>query len=131
MSELPTDGFLVVADSPKARETVKNVCKNHEETVIRRFGRAVVFAPTEFGAFLAFWLRAKHGKPVQVARTSPVDDRHQRYHRARRAAHSFVDREHDRTPYPKFASGTDHPTPDVMRERSFFPARAPDEADDN
>ncbi|WP_255169199.1 hypothetical protein [Natrononativus amylolyticus] len=120
MREVLRNAFFVVADSSKARETVKNICKTHRETVLRRFGRAVVFAPTEFGAFLAFWLRAKHGEAVQIVRTAPVDEHHRRYRRAREASLAFAGRDNDRTPYPKFAAGTDHPSADAMRKRTIL-----------
>ena len=35
----------------------------------------------------------------------------------RAAARAYENREHDATPYSKFATGTDHPAPEEMRER--------------
>lgn len=128
MDEVSPGAFLVVADSPKARETVRNVCKTHEDTVVRRFGRAILLEPTEFGAFLAFWLRQKHGDAVTVRATRPVDERRRRYRRASDAALAFANREHERTPYPKFAAGTEHPRPAEMRERTVGPDGSREEA---
>ena len=107
--------FLVVADSPNARRTLWNTCNAYETAVVRRFGRAVLFEATEFGAFLAFRLQVKHGDSVTVVRTVPVDSQREAFRRAREAAVAFERREHESTPYPKFASGTDHPMPEEMR----------------
>lgn len=112
--------FLVIADTPGARQTLRNVCNAHEETVSRRFGRAVLLEATEFGAFLAFRLRVKHGESVQVRRVQPVDVDRPDYRRAYEAAVAFEERENEHTPYPKFAAGTDHPMPPEMRDRVLF-----------
>ncbi|WP_254766093.1 hypothetical protein [Salinilacihabitans rarus] len=109
--------FLVVADSPKARETLRNVCNAYEEAIVRRFGRAVVVEATEFGAFLAFRLREKHGGSVRLRRVRPVEADRPDYRRARDAAAAFEARENESTPYPKFAAGTDYPSPEEMRDR--------------
>lgn len=128
MDEVSPGAFLVIADSPKARETVRNVCNTHEDTVVRRFGRAVLLEPTEFGAFLAFWLRQKHGDTVRVRTTRPVAEGRQRYRRASDAALAFANREHERTPYPKFAVGTEHPQPVEMHDRAVGPDGSREEA---
>lgn len=117
MKELPDGAFLVVADSPKARETLRNVCNAYEEAIVRRFGRAVVIEATEFGAFLAFRLREKHGVDVRVRRVRPIETDRPVYRRARAAAAAFEARENESTPYPKFAAGTDYPSPEEMRAR--------------
>lgn len=119
MSELPEAAFLVIADSPKARETLRNVCNAYEEAIGRRFGRAVVIEATEFGAFLAFRLRAKYGDDVRVRRIRPFEEGRSVYRRPHDAARAFEERDDENTPYPKFAAGTEHPSPAEMRERSL------------
>ncbi len=111
--------FLVVADSPDARRTLWNTCNAYEAAVVRRFGRAVVFEATELGAFLAFRLRVKHGDAVHLARVAPIDEQRGAFGRAREAAVAFEGREHESTPYPKFASGTEYPMPEEMRDREL------------
>ncbi len=109
--------FLVVADTPEARQTLRNICNAYERAVARRFGRAVLFEGTELGAFLAFRLQIKHGTAVSIQRTVTVDESRDRYRRAYEAAAAFEARDHESTPYPKFATGTDHPMPAEMDER--------------
>lgn len=111
--------LLVVTYSKAARGTLRNVCRTHEETVVRRFGRAALFEETAFGAFLALRLRAKHGGDVQVEETDPwnefaaVDDE------VREAAVAYENRTERSTPYDKFAAGTDHPDSDSLRTRDL------------
>lgn len=114
------EALLVVADTPGARQTLRNICNAHAETVRRRFGRAVVLEATEFGAFLAFRLRVKHGESVQLNRVGPIDVDRPGYRRAYEAAVAFEGRENEHTPYPKFAAGTAHPRPPEMRDRDLF-----------
>lgn len=113
-------GFLVVADAPGARQTLRNICTTHEDAVFRRLGRAAVFEGTEFGAFLAFRLRAKHGDGVQIVQATPIGDRQDAFRRASEAARAFENRAHECTPYPKFAAGTGHPLPAEMRDRRLL-----------
>lgn len=113
------EAILVVADSPEVRQTLRNACNTYEKAVIRRFGRAVLFEATELGAFLAFRLEQKYGDAVHVLRTASVDGRRDEYRRAHEAAIAFENRDHESTPYPKFATGTDHPMPEEMHERKL------------
>ena len=108
--------LLVVTYSRAARTTLRNVCRSHESTVVRRFGRAALFEETEFGAFLSLRRREKHGADVQVERTTPLNEFEVVPEPVRRAAAAYEDREATSTPYAKFAAGTDHPAPEEMRE---------------
>ncbi|WP_135824886.1 DUF7855 family protein [Halorussus ruber] len=107
--------LLVVTYSQAARQTLRNVCNGHDETVVQRFGRAALLEATELGAFLALRLRAKHAGDVQVERTAAFNEFEEAPDAVRDAASAYEDREHSSTPYAKFAVGTDHPTPDAMR----------------
>lgn len=108
--------LLVVTYSRGARTTLRNVCRSHGDTVVRRFGRAVLLAETEMGAFLACRLRAKHGSDVQVERTEPFNEFTSVRPVVKAAAVAYEDRDAPSTPYAKFAVGTDHPTPAAMRD---------------
>lgn len=107
--------LLVVTYSVDARTTLRNVCRTHEETVVRRFGRAALLAETSFGAFLACRLRVKHGTAVQVERTESFNEFAAVDDAVRAAAVAYENRETASTPYAKFAAGRDHPDPDEMR----------------
>jgi hypothetical protein len=108
--------LLVVTYSRAARTTLRNVCASHEETVVRRFGRAALLRETEFGAFLALRLREKHGGDVQIERTAPLNEFETVPDRVREAATAYEDRETASTPYAAFATGRDHPAPETMRD---------------
>jgi len=84
--------------------------------VVRSLGRAALFEETELGAFLALRLRAKHSGDVQVERTDPFNEFETVPESVREAAEAYEDRDTPSTPYAKFASGTDHPDPENMRE---------------
>jgi len=107
--------LLVVTYSRAARTTLRNVCRTHEETVVRRFGRAALLAETELGAFLALRLREKHAADVQIERTAPFNEFEAVPERVRVAAEAYEARETPSTPYTRFAAGTDHPSPAAMR----------------
>jgi hypothetical protein len=111
--------LLVVTYSKAARQRLRNVCRAHEETVVRRFGRAALLAETEFGAFLAVRLRERHGGDVQVERTEPFNEYADVPEGVRTAAEAYADREDDHVPYAKFAAGTDHPDPERLRDREL------------
>jgi hypothetical protein len=115
----PPTVLLVVTYSTAARETLRNVCRTHEDTVVRRFGRAALLAETEFGAFLALRLRAKHGGDVQIERTAPFNEFRAVREEVREAATAYEDRDTPSTPYAKFAAGSDHPDPATLREREL------------
>lgn len=115
----PLSVLLVVTYSRAARTTLRNVCRTHEETVIRRFGRAALFAETEYGAFLALRLREKHGNDVQVERTEPFNEFTDLRPAVREAARAYEGRETESTPYTKFAIGTDHPDPETLAARDL------------
>lgn len=111
--------LLVVTYSKAARGTLRNVCRTHDETVVRRFGRAALFDETEFGAFLALRLREKHGGDVQIERTEPLNEFAAVDADVRDAAEAYENRETPSTPYDKFAAGTDHPDPATLRNRDL------------
>lgn len=108
--------LLVVTYSQRARTTLRNVCRSHEDTVRRRFGRAALFEETELGAFLACRLRAKHGTAVQVEQTEPFNEFASVRPAVREAATAYEARDSPSTPYAKFAVGTDHPDPGSMQD---------------
>ncbi|MFB6270698.1 MAG: hypothetical protein ABEH83_12180 [Halobacterium sp.] len=108
--------LLVVTYSQAARQTLRNVCRTHEDCVVRRFGRAALLAETEFGAFHALRLREKHGGDVQVERTEPLNEFSDVPEGVRAAASAYESRDAASTPYEKFAAGTDHPDADAMRD---------------
>ncbi|MFB6193967.1 MAG: hypothetical protein ABEI75_02780 [Halobaculum sp.] len=108
--------LLIVAYTPDARTAVRNTARSHADSVVRRFGRAVLVRESEFGAFLACRLRAAYGTDVQVERTEPFNEYSDVPDGVREAARAYADRENRHTPYAKFAAGTDHPAPDAMRD---------------
>ena len=111
--------LLAITYSQPARQTLRNACDAHEETVVRRFGRAALLRETGFGALLACRLLAKHGGDVQVERTRAFNGFEVVPDDVRRAAEAYEARDATSTPYAKFAAGTDHPDPDALREREL------------
>lgn len=109
--------LLVVTYSRAARQTLRNVCNAHEDAVVRRFGRAALLEASGFGAFLALRLREKHEGDVQIERTVPFNEYEAVDEQVRAAAAAYEDRDRASTPYAKFAAGTDHPSPDALRQR--------------
>lgn len=106
--------LLVVTYSRRARRDLRNVCRAHEDSVVRRLGRAALLDGTEFGAFQALRLREKHGLDVQVERVEPFEPSDVPK-RVRDAARSYERREQSSTPYDRFASGRELPPSDAMR----------------
>ncbi|AGN02475.1 hypothetical protein L593_12680 [Salinarchaeum sp. Harcht-Bsk1] len=115
--------LLVVTYSRAARQTLRNVCNAHEETVVRRFGRAALLEETAMGAFLGLRLRAKHGADVQLERTAPFNEFEAVDADVRDAAAAYEARDRPSTPYAKFAAGTDHPDPSELRDRDVADRR--------
>jgi hypothetical protein len=111
--------LLVVTYSKSARRTLRNVCSVRESAVVRRFGRAALFEATELGAFLALRLRARHGDDVELRRVERFNEFRSVSESVRAAARAYEDRDHDATPYAKFAAGTDHPSAEAMAEREL------------
>ena len=111
--------LLVVTYSRAARRSLRNACRTHEDAVVRRFGRAALFAETAFGAFQALRLRAEHGVDVQIARTEPLNEYEAVPEDVREAAQAYADREHASTPYAKFAAGSDHPDAAELKDREL------------
>jgi hypothetical protein len=107
--------LLVVTYSVAARTALRNACRRHDEQVVRRFGRAALFEPTAYGAFLALRLREAHGDDVQIERTVPFNEFADVDAGVREAARAYADRDAVSTPYASFAAGTDHPAPETMK----------------
>ena len=110
---------MVVTYSREARQALRNACRTHDDVIVRRFGRAALLEPTEFGAFLALRLRAEHGVDVQVERTEPLVAGRDVPDAVTEAALAYADREHASTPYAKFAAGRDLPAVESMKEREL------------
>ena len=108
--------LLVVTYSRGARGSLRNVCRTHEETVVRRFGRVALFRETAFAAFQALRLREKHGDDVQLERTEPFNEFEAVEESVREAARAYEDREESSLPYATFAARSDHPDPDTLRD---------------
>lgn len=108
--------FLVITYSRDARQTLRNVCRAHEDCIVRRFGRAALFEATAFGVFQALRLQEKHGIDIQIERVEPFVPNDVPAS-VREAASAYEDRDHPSVPYRQFAAGTDHPTPESLRER--------------
>jgi hypothetical protein len=108
--------LLVVTYSRAARRTLRNVCRAHEDVVVRQFGRVALLAETAFAAFQALRLREKHGTDVQLERTRPFNEFEAVDESVRAAARAYENRETPSLPYAAFAADTDHPSPEEMRE---------------
>ena len=111
--------LLVIAYSRSARQSLRNVCRAHDESVVRQFGRVALFEATEFGAFQALRLREKHGEAIQVERTKPFNEFDSVRPAVREAATAYESRDTPSLPYEHFVSGTDHPAPEAMKEREL------------
>jgi hypothetical protein len=111
--------LLVVTYSQAARTSLRNVCRTHEESVVRRFGRAALFEETEHGAFLALRLREKHPEDVQLERTEPFNEFRDVPEAVRSAVQAYEARERPSTPYEKFAAGASHPSPSALKRRKL------------
>ena len=108
--------LLVITYSTAARQSLRNICRIHDELVIRQFGRVALFAETEFGAFQAVRLREKHGDAVQIERTQPFNEFAAVRPQVREAAVAYEARDSPSTPYERFAAGTSFPQPSEMKE---------------
>jgi hypothetical protein len=111
--------LLVIAYSRAARRDLRNVCRAHEETAVRQFGRAALFAETEFAGFHALRLQEKHGETIHIERTRPFNEFAALSEEVREAATAYENRETPSLPYAAFAAGTDHPDPDAMKNRDL------------
>ena len=111
--------LLVVTYSQAARTSLRNVCRTHEESVVRRLGRAALFAETHHGAFLALRLREKHPDDVQLERTEPFNEFRDAPEAVREAATAYEGRPNPNTAYAKFAVGTPHPSPAELKRREL------------
>lgn len=107
--------LLVIAYSRAARTSLRNVCRAHEGSVVRRFGRVALLAETEFGAFQALRLQEKHGEGIQLERTRPVNEFEAVPAAVREAARAYEGRDEPAVPYASFAANRDLPPPGAMR----------------
>jgi hypothetical protein len=107
--------LLVITYSRAARQTLRNVCRTHDDCVVGQFGRVALLEATEFAAFQALRLREKHGTGVQVEWTQPFNEFERVREGVREAAVAYEAREEPATPYERFAAGRDLPAPDRMR----------------
>lgn len=110
--------MLVVAHTTDARQDLRNACTRHPEAVVRRFGRAVLLAETELGAFLALHLRSRHGADVQLEQTRPLDATGMP-ERVHDAVTAYADRAHPNTPYATIAARDGLPTTADLHERDL------------
>jgi hypothetical protein len=106
--------LLVVTYTRGARRDLRNVCRAHEECIVRQFGRAALLSGTQFAAFQALRLREKHGLDVQIERVRPFEPEDVPRH-VREAARAYEAREATATPYRQFAAGRDLPSADELR----------------
>ena len=111
--------LLVVTYSQAARTSLRNVCRTHEESVVRRFGRAALLAESHHGAFLALRLREKHPEDVQVERTEPFNEFREVPDAVREAATAYERRSNPNTAYAKFAVDSPHPSPGELKSREL------------
>lgn len=111
--------LLVVTYSRAARNSLRNVCRTHDGTVVRRLGRAALLEPTEHGAFLGLRLREKHPDDVQLERTAPFNEFRDVPEAVREAARAYEERSNRNVPYAKFAIDRPHPVPDALRARDL------------
>ena len=113
--------LLVIAHTRPARQTLRNVSRAHDDSVVGSFGRAVLFEPTAFSAFQAVRLREKHGEAIQVERTRPFNEFVSVSEDVREAARRYESREHPAVPYDRFAKGTELPGSDEMKATELDP----------
>lgn len=107
--------LLVIAYSRDARQSLRNVCRSHEQVLVRQFGRVALFEETAFGAFQALRLQEKHGEAIQIERTRPFNEFAAVPESVRAAARAYENRDTPALPYATFAEGTDHPSPTAMK----------------
>jgi hypothetical protein len=108
--------LLVIAYSRHARQSLRNICRAHEEVVVLQAGRVALFAETEFGAFQALRLREKHDEAIRVEQTEPFNEFAAVRSAVREAARRYEARDTPATPYERFAAGRDLPDPEPMRD---------------
>lgn len=111
--------LLVVTYSRAARTSLRNVCRTHDGTVVRRFGRAALLKETEHGAFLALRLREKHPEDVQLEQTASFNEFKQVSEEIRTAARAYENRPNENVAYAKFAIDSPHPEPAELKRREL------------
>lgn len=113
--------LLVIAYSRSARGSLRNVCRAHEDSIVRQFGRVALFEETEFAAFHALRLREKHGDAIQIERTEPFNEYEAVPAAVREAATAYENRETPSIPYEQFANGRALPSISAMKSASLDP----------
>lgn len=108
--------LLVITYSQAARQTLRNICRAHEDSVVRSFGRAALFDATEFGAFQALRLREKHGEAIQIEETQPFNEFATAPEQVREAARRYEERDQPALPYATFARDRELPPPATMKD---------------
>ena len=111
--------LLIITYSQRARQALRNLCNAHEESVVRRFGRAALLAETEHGAFLALRLREKHPEDVQLERTIPFNEFRDVPEAVRDAVADYEARENRNVSYQRYAAGRSHPSPAALKRRDL------------
>lgn len=109
--------LLVTCSSAASKQTLRNVCRHHDETVADRFGRSALLYPSHYGVFQAIRLREKHADAVTVRITRPLDPERDVPTSVSRAARAFERRRKEPTPYEQFSAGTEFPSPRQLRRR--------------
>lgn len=107
--------LLVIAYSRDGRESLRNVCRAHPDTVVGQFGRVALFEETEFGAFQVLRLREKHGDAIQIERTIAFNEYVDVPGAVREAAITYENREVPAMPYAQFAKNTSLPSKAAMK----------------
>jgi hypothetical protein len=111
--------LLVIAYSRRARQSLRNICRGHDDSVVRQFGRVALFEETEFGAFQVLRLREKHGMDIQIEQTIPFNEYESVRPAVRDAATAYEDRDSPSLPYETFRHETDHPDSAEMKDTSL------------
>jgi hypothetical protein len=111
--------LLLIAYSRRARQSLRNVCRGHDESVVRQFGRVALFEETEFGAFQALRLREKHGTAVHIEQTAPFNEFETVRPAVRDAATAYESRDTAALPYKQFRRDTEHPSSSEMKDTSL------------
>lgn len=72
---------------------------------------------THWGLFTALRLRERDPEGTTIEATVPLEEAVIIPEAVERAAVAYERRQHRRTPYAKFAAGTEYPLPETMKRR--------------
>lgn len=102
--------MLLVVTYPQAVWTMlRDICRVHDEVVVRQLGHVALSDETELAAFLALRLRKKHDENVQIEQIQPFNEFTAIPDAIREAAAACGDHKSPAIPYSKLASKIDHP----------------------